>query len=243
MKTKELHPKHLWKQLEDVLAPRLRLTAIEHVVYSHLLRHSLLEGKRRLRFSLIWLARNLGLSRTPVRNAVHRLDELRALRILERSKSGHVVEMRLPEEIRAPRDGKIGPGAAPRLPRGGNLEDTDFMKTYSLRRAIHARDGGRCFYCLRQTPGRMHCLDHVVPRARSGRNSYRNLVSCCMECNAAKGDTPAPDFLRSLYREGGLTKVEFFGRLRALHALAAGKLRPRVNNQGDTASERSKGRK
>jgi len=226
MKTNELDPRHLWKQLEDVVAPRLRLTAIEHVVYSHLLRHSLLEGKRRLRFSLIWLGRNLSLSRTPVRNAVHRLDELRALHILERSRSGHVVEMRLPEEIRAPRDGKAAPGGAPKLPRGASLEETDFMKTNSLRRVIHVRDGGRCFYCLRQTPARMHCLDHVVPRARSGRNSYRNLVSCCMECNSTKADTPAPDFLRSLYRAGRLTPADLTDRLRALKTLAAGNLRP-----------------
>lgn len=226
MKTNELDTRHLWKQLEDVLAPRLRLTAIEHVVYSHLQRHSLLEGKRRLRFSLIWLARNLGLSHMPVRNAVHRFDELRALRIRERSKSGHVVEMRLPEEIRAPRDGKTAPGGAPKLPRGGNLEEKDFMNTYSLRRVIHARDGGRCFYCLRQTPARRHCLDHVVPRARFGRNSYRNLVSSCLECNTRKGDHPAPDFLRILYRKGRLTAADLDGRLRALKDLAAGKLRP-----------------
>jgi hypothetical protein len=243
MKTKKPNAVHVWKQFEDVLAPRLRLSVIDRAVYSHLLRHSLLEGKRRLRFSVIWLARNLALSRTPVRNAVHRLDELRALRILERSKAGHVVEMRLPEEIRAAPDRKTGPGGPAKLPRGTSLEETDFMKTFSLRRAIHARDGRRCFYCLRQTPGRMHCLDHVVPRARSGRNSYRNLVSCCMECNSAKGDTPAPDFLRSLYRDGRLTAEEFAGRLRALRALAAGKLRPRVYSPGDTASERSKARK
>ena|SRR2546426_1381237 len=226
MKNKKLNAVQVWKQFEDVLAPRLRLSVIERAVYSHLLRHSLLEGKRRLRFSVIWLARNLALSRTPVRNAVHRLDELRALRILERSKAGHVVEMRLPEGIRAASDRKTGPGGPAKLPRGTSLEETDFMKTFALRRTIHARDGGRCFYCLRQTPGRMHCLDHVVPRAHSGRNFYRNLVSCCMECNAAKGDTPAPDFLRSLYRDGRLTAEEFAGRLRALKELTAGKLRP-----------------
>jgi hypothetical protein len=226
MKSKKLNAVHVWKQFEDVLAPRLKLTPIDRAVYSHLLRDSLLEGKRRLRFSVIWLARNLALSRTPVRNSVHRLDELRALRLLEHSKAGHLVEMRLPEEIRAARDRKTGPGGPAKLPRGTSLEETDFMKTYSLRRAIHARDGGRCFYCLRQTPARMLCLDHVVPRARSGRNSYRNLVSCCMECNAAKGDTPAPDFLRSLYRAGRLTPADLTDRLRALKALAAGKLRP-----------------
>jgi hypothetical protein len=44
-------------------------------------------------------------------------------------------------------------------------------------------------------------------------------------------------FLRSLFREGRLTPREFNGRQRALKALAAGKLRPRVYNQAETAIE------
>jgi len=51
-------------------------------------------------------------------------------------------------------------------------------------------------------------------------------VSCCLECNSNKGERPAGDFLRWLYREGRLTGAELAGRLRALEALAAGKLRP-----------------
>ncbi len=74
----------------------------------------------------------------------------------------------------------------------------------------------------------MQCLDHVVPRARFGRNSYRNLVSCCIECNSRKSDRPAPDFLRILYRLGRLTPAELDGRLRSLKALAAGKLPPQL---------------
>src|SRR5258708_1193278 len=47
----------IWKQLEDVLVPRLCLTLAERAVYSHLLRHSRLEDRLRLRFSILWLAR------------------------------------------------------------------------------------------------------------------------------------------------------------------------------------------
>jgi len=67
-----------------------------------------------------------------------------------------------------------------------------------------------------------------VPQARLGRNSYRNLVSSCMECNAQKGEKAADDFLRRLYRERRLTATELAIRLRALDALASGKLRPPV---------------
>ncbi len=165
---------------------------------------------------------------------MRRLDELGALRVLERSKSGHFAEMRLPEKIRAIRLRKNGvtlatgaTGAAGELP-ASNLEATDFLKSWALRKAIHDRERGACFYCLRRTPANVRCLDHVVPRVRFGRNSYRNLVSCCIECNTRKGDRPVPDFLRTLYRQGRLTPAELDARLRALKALAAGKLRPVV---------------
>jgi len=72
----------------------------------------------------------------------------------------------------------------------------------------------------------LQCLDHVVPRVRFGRNSYRNLVSCCIECNTRKADRPVRDFLRTIYRQGRLTAKELDARLRALKDLAAGKLRP-----------------
>jgi hypothetical protein len=229
MQNKKLNPKLLWMQFEDVLAPRLGLTVKERAVYSYLLRHSLVVGKLRLQFAVMSLARTLGLSIGPVRQAVRRLDELGALRVLERSKTGHLVEMRLPEKIRALRPGKNGASVAVGAagePPAATLESTDFLKTWALRKAIHDRERGACFYCLRRTPANVHGLDHVVPRVRFGRNSYRNLVSCCLECNSRKGDRPARDFLRTLYRLGRLTPAELDGRLRAVKDLAAGKLRP-----------------
>jgi 5-methylcytosine-specific restriction endonuclease McrA len=231
MKNKKPNAELVWKQLEDLIAPRLRLSVIERTVYSHLLRHSRLEGKLRLRFSLMWLARNIRLSTGPVRKAVRRLVAHGALRLVQRNKTGHVAEVRLPGEIRAMRLNHIESRAAAKKDRPGaraavNIEDVDFLQNRPLRKAIHARERGQCFYCLRRTPPTVQCLDHVVPQARLGRNSYRNLVSSCMECNAQKGEKPADDFLRRLYRERRLTAAELAARLRALDALASGKLRP-----------------
>jgi len=232
MKNKKLNAELLWKQFEDLLVPRLRFSVVDRAVYSHLLRHSRLEGKPQLRFSIAWLARGAGVSGGPVREAVRRLAAKGALRLVERSRHGHVVEVRLPSEIRAARppwrdrhDGVSARGPV-RLPRAFNLEETDFLKTKALRQAIHSRERGFCFYCLRQLNARVRCLDHVLPRVRSGRNSYRNLVSSCVECNSQKGARLAADFLRSLYRLRRLTAAELTGRLRALDALASGKLRP-----------------
>jgi 5-methylcytosine-specific restriction endonuclease McrA len=232
MLNKKLNPKLLWMQFEDVLAPRLSLTVKERAVYCYLLRHSLVVGKVRLQFAVISLARILHLSIGATRQAVRRLDELGALRVLKRNKTGHLVEMRLPEQIRAARAGKNGASgstAATVGPPASTLETTDFLKTWALRKTIHDRERGACFYCLLRTPANVKCLDHVVPRVRFGRNSYRNLVSCCIECNSRKSDRPARDFLRTLYRQGRLTPGELTARLRALQALAAGKLRPVVS--------------
>ena len=229
MKTKKPNAELVWKQLEDLLVPRLRLSVIDRTVYSHLLRHTRLEGKLRLRFSIFWLARNIRLSTGPVREGVRRLVSQGALRLIQRSKAGHVVEVRLPGEIRAMRLNRIERRAAAKELRSRavvNIEEADFLHDKPLRKTIHARERGQCFYCLRRTSSTVHCLDHVVPRSQSGPNSYRNLVSSCMECNVAKGEKPADDFLRRLYRERRLTAAELAGRLRALDALASGKLRP-----------------
>jgi hypothetical protein len=200
-------------------------------------------GKLRLQFAVIALARTLSLSIGAARQAVRRLDELGALRVLERSKSGHLAEMRLPEKIRAIRPGKNGAleamGVA-KEPPASALESTDFLKSWALRKTIHDRERGACFYCLRRTPANVKCLDHVVPRVRFGRNSYRNLVSCCIECNTRKGDRPAPDFLRTLYRLGRLTPAELDARLRALKDLGAGKLRPTPMGSGEWRAKSSR---
>jgi HNH endonuclease len=233
MRTTKPNVELVWKQLEDVIVPRLRLSLIERTVYAHLLRHSRLEGKLRLRFSIRWLARNIRLSSGPVRQAVRRLVAQGALRLVQRSKTGHVVEVRLPEEIGPERLNGTESRAAVAVKEDGatacaamNIEEADFLQNTALRKAIHARERGQCFYCLHRTSTAVQCLDHVVPRVRLGCNSYRNLVSSCIECNSQKGEKPADDFLRHLYREGQLNAAELAGRLRALDDLASGKLRP-----------------
>ena len=234
MKTKKPNAEHVWKQVDDFLVPRLQLGPIDRAAYCYLLRHSRLEGKLLLRFSLPWLGRGICLGPDAAARAVRRLADHDALRLVERSNAGHAAEVRLPEEILADLPPKVVPAGQPeatkrrRIPLGPgvNLEEVDFLGTNARRHAIHAREAGRCFYCLRLLTPSMKCIDHVVPRARSGNNSYRNLVSGCRDCNSQKGQCRADDFLRSLFRQRKLTEREFAGRLRALDALAAGKLRP-----------------
>ena len=226
MKNKNLNLKRIWKQFEDHLVPRLRLNVVDRAVYSHLFRHSRLEGKCRLRFSIAWLGRGTRLCDGAARLAVRRLVARGALRLVERSKAGHTVEVRLPEETHAAGPHTMEAAKEARMVRAANIEELDFLKTKALRQAIHAREHGLCFYCQQRMSARKQCLDHVVALVNLGRNSYRNLVSCCVECNARKGESSGADFLLWLYRERRLTASEFTARLRALEALASGKLRP-----------------
>lgn len=52
------------------------------------------------------------------------------------------------------------------------------------RRAVFARDGGRCVYCLAPATS----IDHVQPRSRGGMHVWENVVSCCRRCNHTKAD-------------------------------------------------------
>ncbi len=233
MKHKQIDALEVCKEFEDLLAPRLKLPVLNRAVYLHLLRHSRFEGKLRLRFSIGWLANNMGVTSRRVREAVRRLIDKGALRLIERSNIGHLVEVRLPGEVCASRASRTGTGGQAKLGGEANLDEMDFLRSRALRQAIHAREGGVCFYCLRQIPSRAHCLDHVVPLAESGSNSYRNLVSCCLDCNSQKSNRAVEDFLRRLFREGRLSAKDLSARLLAVQDLAAGKLRPQVLSEKD----------
>lgn len=52
------------------------------------------------------------------------------------------------------------------------------------RRAVLARDGGVCAYCL----GSADTIDHVVARSRGGEHRWENVVAACKGCNAKKDD-------------------------------------------------------
>jgi hypothetical protein len=197
MKTKKPNAELVWKQLEDLLVPRLRLSVIDRTVYSHLLRHTRLEGKLRLRFSIIWLARNIRLSTGPVREGVRRLVSHGALRLIQRSKAGHVVEVRLPGEIRAMRLNRIERRSAAKELRSRavvNIEEADFLHDKPLRKTIHARERGQCFYCLRRTTSIVHCLDHVVPRSQSAPTPTETWSPVAWNARSRKAKSPPTIF-------------------------------------------------
>ena len=52
------------------------------------------------------------------------------------------------------------------------------------RGGVLARDRHRCGYC----GGDATTVDHVLPRSRGGRNTWKNTAAACGGCNRRKGD-------------------------------------------------------
>jgi 5-methylcytosine-specific restriction endonuclease McrA len=64
------------------------------------------------------------------------------------------------------------------------------------RRAVFARDSGRCQYC--GVPA--ESIDHVVPRAKGGEHVWENVVAACRPCNTRKRDRLLADTTMTLRR-------------------------------------------
>jgi len=144
MNDKKINPVQVWKQMEDLLAPQLSFSLSDRAVYSHLLRHSRLEGKLQFQFSIPWLAHGVGVTSKTARDAVRRLIARGVLHLVERNtQAHHVVRLRLPSEVRAVRAAKIAPYRPAPAPHAAvNLEEEDFLRTRPLRQAIHEIGGG-----------------------------------------------------------------------------------------------------
>jgi 5-methylcytosine-specific restriction endonuclease McrA len=73
-----------------------------------------------------------------------------------------------------------------------------------LGKEFRKKHKGKCFYCKRMVKVKhvqrndplRATLDHVVPRSHGGKDSRKNLVLACFQCNQAKGRIGAEEFMR-----------------------------------------------
>lgn len=56
------------------------------------------------------------------------------------------------------------------------------------RMRIFIRDKYRCQYCGKRKSAGELTLDHITPRAQSGRSTPENLATACFDCNNRKGN-------------------------------------------------------
>jgi 5-methylcytosine-specific restriction endonuclease McrA len=61
-----------------------------------------------------------------------------------------------------------------------------YKRVVLTRKNILRRDGFKCAYCGRSDLPLT--IDHIIPRAKGGSDSWENLISACTFCNNHKGD-------------------------------------------------------
>ena len=164
-----------------------------------------------------------GASETSARVYLRSLADKEVIKIDGYDRSGYKVTLISPMSI----PGMTNSSQA--VPGSIDLETIDFFKDRRFVSALLARQNGICFYSLRQIDECEFALDHLIPQARGGDNSYRNIVCCTFEMNTRKGDVAAEDFLRSLYRSGFLTEKDLEDRLSMVALISSGALQPVIH--------------
>ncbi len=84
-----------------------------------------------------------------------------------------------------------------------------FAEIGFTRKNIFRRDHYTCQYCGRTNIPMT--LDHVIPRRRGGKETWENLVTACMQCNAKKGfRTPKESSMKLSRIPKKPTRIMFF---------------------------------
>lgn len=74
-----------------------------------------------------------------------------------------------------------------------------YKRVVLTRKNILRRDNYKCAYCGRSDLPLT--IDHILPKAKGGTDSWENLICACTLCNNKKGDrTPVEASMELLYR-------------------------------------------
>jgi len=213
-------------EIQDKLVPIL--DSYEQAIYHYLFRHTYLVGVETCLYSTRTAEIGLGTgdnSKQPSMKTrskkLRSLEEKGCVQILERSNKGITVKLFLPNEI---------PGIQTQVVESESLdlEELDFYKDRRLLNSLLDREDYRCFYTGRKITAENCYLDHVIPQASSGNNSYKNIVASCYDANSMKNDKPADEFIRILYKEEIISLSEFQELKEKLASLQAGELKPNM---------------
>lgn len=81
---------------------------------------------------------------------------------------------------------------APRVIVQPNFSKMPIISPRPTKDAIRKRDGGKCQYTGKQLTWNESNIDHVIPRAQGGKNTFDNMVLSCKDINSVKANrTPA----------------------------------------------------
>lgn len=216
-KVRALNWEKILIEIEDLLIPHYQFDIWERGLYCYLLNQTRFRGLEYSTIPLATISQALNCSDFQSRKTIRQLAEKGCIE-LEQTRKGHSVKVLLPNEL------GIQPQEQIKSPL--DLEEIDFFKNREYVSELVIREKEQCFYCLSEISVENCELDHVVSQLDGGNNSYKNIVVACHKCNTRKQASTAEDFLRSIYRKGMLSELEFEGRLSAIEALKNGNLKP-----------------
>lgn len=209
--------------IQDRLVPIL--DTYEQAIYHYILRHTYLVGEKSTlyRTKSAEIGFGSGSSKTPPSmtsrsKKLRSLESKGAVKILERSHRGILVEIVLPKDI---------VGLCDSTPKEQlDLASLDFYQDRRLLPAILERENYRCFYTGKKLTEVSCYLDHVIPQSERGNNSYRNVVAASYDANSMKNNKGVSDFIRELYKEEILSFAEFNELKEKISKLQKGELIP-----------------
>jgi hypothetical protein len=123
------------------------------------------------------------------------LESIGAIRkVGEPNREGTLYQVFIPDEIEACRKFRAEREAAE--PKSDVKDsEVDFYNVRENRIKVYERDEYKCRYCGKQLTRFTATLDHVMPVAEGGDNSFENLLTACLDCNSRKHKRPVGDFL------------------------------------------------
>lgn len=139
-----------------------------------------------------------------------------------RSHKGTEVKINLPKEIAGVVPSEID------LDEDIDIDTIDFYEGRKYADELLRKESHKCFYTLQRLTKENCVLDHVIPQAKGGSNSYRNIVAASFDANSLKKDKDANEFAREIYRMGLINLDEMQGLLQRIELLQSGKLIPEI---------------
>lgn len=103
----------------------------------------------------------------------------KAFKLLFKNKA-EIIEIEGPDVITSNQDYK-----RPSVIKLKKYVNVPFRKVVLSRENIFKRDNYTCGYCGSK---KNLTVDHIYPKSKGGQNKWENLMTCCFQCNAQKGD-------------------------------------------------------
>jgi len=180
------------------------LTPYEITVYWYLFNKSVAKtGEQYARAStrgMSAIAKSIGsksdeISYPAIKKAIDALKEKEAVIIAgDTNREGTLYKISIPDEIPACME-LMRQNATEEASIIDIEKELDFYNVPENRLKVFERDGYKYHYCKKQLTRFSSTLDHIQPVSKGGDNSFGNLITACLHCNAERGNKPVMDYI------------------------------------------------